>query len=75
VGEIKNSYESLTNKNRYNSCGSIDYERRNRSESEFDNKPIKIIKQRYSYRTRQGVQINNPNKVNQDSLVIKSGLG
>ena len=34
----------------------------------------KHIKQRYSYRTRQGVQITNPNKVNQDSLVIKSNL-
>jgi len=32
------------------------------------------LKQRYSYRTRQGVQITNPNKVNQDSLVIKSNL-
>jgi serine/threonine protein phosphatase PrpC len=33
------------------------------------------LKQKYSYRTRQGVQINNPNKVNQDSLVIKTNLG
>jgi serine/threonine protein phosphatase PrpC len=32
------------------------------------------VKQRYSYRTRQGVQINNPNKVNQDSLLIKTNL-
>jgi len=32
------------------------------------------LKQKYSYRTRQGVQINNPNKVNQDSLVIKTNL-
>lgn len=32
------------------------------------------MKQKYSYRTRQGVQINNPNKVNQDSLVIKTNL-
>ena len=34
----------------------------------------KQIKQRYSYRTRQGVQSSNPNKVNQDSLVIKTNL-
>lgn len=34
----------------------------------------KKLKQRYSYRTRQGLQITNPNKVNQDSLVIKSNL-
>ena len=33
------------------------------------------MKQRYSYRTRQGVQITNPNKTNQDSLVIKTNLG
>ena len=32
------------------------------------------VKQRYSYRTRQGVQINNPHKTNQDSLVIKTNL-
>jgi serine/threonine protein phosphatase PrpC len=29
---------------------------------------------RYSYRTKQGVQITNPNKTNQDSLVIKTKL-
>jgi serine/threonine protein phosphatase PrpC len=29
---------------------------------------------KYSYRTRQGVQINNPNKTNQDSLLIKTQL-
>jgi serine/threonine protein phosphatase PrpC len=29
---------------------------------------------RYSYRTKQGVQISNPNKPNQDSLVIKTRL-
>lgn len=34
----------------------------------------KRLRQRYSYRTKQGVQINNPNKVNQDSLVIKTSL-
>lgn len=34
----------------------------------------KKIKQRYSYRTKQGVQITNPGKVNQDSLVIKTNL-
>jgi serine/threonine protein phosphatase PrpC len=34
----------------------------------------KRLRQRYSYRTRQGVQSTNPNKVNQDSLVIKNNL-
>jgi serine/threonine protein phosphatase PrpC len=34
----------------------------------------KRVKQKYSYRTRQGVQVTNPNKVNQDSLVIKTNL-
>lgn len=34
----------------------------------------KKLKQRYSYRTQQGCQITNPNKVNQDSLVIKTNL-
>lgn len=32
------------------------------------------MKQKSSYRTRQGVQISNPNKVNQDSLLIKTNL-
>lgn len=29
---------------------------------------------KYAYRTRQGVQITNPNKTNQDSLLIKTNL-
>jgi serine/threonine protein phosphatase PrpC len=33
-----------------------------------------VIKQNYSYRTRQGAQPHNPNKVNQDSLLIKTNL-
>lgn len=59
----------LNNKNRYSSCASIDNPRKEKAGEE------KKIKQRYSYRTRQGQQISNPNKVNQDSLVIKTSLG
>lgn len=39
-----------------------------------EEKEVKRLKQKYSYRTRQGVQVNNPNKVNQDSLLIKTSL-
>lgn len=66
----------MSQKNRYSSCSSIDYQKRDRLASHYSSvaeEPYKI-KQRYSYRTRQGVQINNPNKVNQDSLVIKTNL-
>lgn len=73
-GEGKSTSEYLNNKNRYNSCTSIDYQRRERLSSQTAANPQKKLKQRYSYRTRQGVQISNPNKVNQDSLVIKSNL-
>ena len=59
----------LNNKSRYSSCASIDNPRKEKAGEE------KKIKQRYSYRTRQGQQISNPNKVNQDSLVIKTSLG
>lgn len=65
--------QSLNNKNRYSSCASID-NRRDRSISHGVSIEQKKIKQKYSYRTRQGVQISNPNKVNQDSLVIKTNL-
>jgi hypothetical protein len=71
--ENKSSSEYLNNKNRYNSCASIDYQRKERT-SQMGINVQKKLKQRYSYRTRQGVQISNPNKVNQDSLVIKSNL-
>jgi hypothetical protein len=74
TGEIKGSSEHLNNKSRYNSCTSIDYQRKERSSSHLVTAEPRKIKQRYSYRTRQGVQINNPNKVNQDSLVIKTNL-
>lgn len=71
--ENKSTSEYLNNKNRYNSCTSIDYQRKERI-SQMTPNSQKKLKQRYSYRTRQGVQISNPNKVNQDSLVIKSNL-
>jgi hypothetical protein len=72
----RNSH-SLNSKNRYNSCASIDASKKdnNRSVSHLASTEGKHIKQRYSYRTRQGVQATNPNKVNQDSLVIKTNLG
>ena len=67
--------DSLSHKSRYNSCSSIDNQKRQRVASHIPAEETKrIIKQRYSYRTKQGVQINNPNKVNQDSLVIKTNL-
>lgn len=77
---IKNSIDrnsnSLNSKNRYNSCASIDASKKEkeRSMSHLSSVDRKHIKQRYSYRTRQGVQATNPNKVNQDSLVIKTNL-
>jgi len=37
-----------------------------------DNGPKFELK--YAYRTKQGVQITNPNKTNQDSLLIKTNL-
>jgi hypothetical protein len=78
--ENRVNYESLSNKTRYNSCTAINLQKRQRSSSHLASvhaegpKERKRIKQRYSYRTRQGVQINNPNKVNQDSLLIKTNL-
>lgn len=73
--DVRGVQHSLNNKNRYSSCTSIDYQRRDKSVSHMGSVEEKKIKQKYSYRTRQGVQINNPNKVNQDSLVIKTNLG
>lgn len=78
--EHRPNYESLNSKTRYNSCTAINFQKRQRSTSHFtsavaeESKEKKKIKQKYSYRTRQGVQINNPNKVNQDSLLIKTNL-
>ena len=72
--DVKTSHhQSLTSKQRYNSCGSIE-QKRERSVSHMASVEEKKVKQKYSYRTRQGVQITNPNKVNQDSLVIKTNL-
>ena len=76
LGKVEQkSQHGLNNKNRYSSsCASIDYSRKERSASHLTSTEEKKVKQRYSYRTRQGVQINNPNKTNQDSLVIKTNL-
>jgi hypothetical protein len=75
IGEQQRShYESLNGKNKNNSCTSINYQSRQRATSHTTSVQEKKVKQRYSYRTRQGVQITNPNKVNQDSLVIKTNL-
>jgi hypothetical protein len=72
--------DSQSVKPRYNSC-SIRSQRCQRSNSHFASAAVEAshkqsvrIKQKYSYRTRQGVQISNPNKVNQDSLLIKTNL-
>lgn len=79
-GDSRPNYESLNTKARYSSCAAITAQKRQRSTSHFtsavteESKEKKRIKQRYSYRTRQGVQINNPGKVNQDSLLIKTNL-
>ena len=68
----------MSNKPRYNSVG-IKSQRPQKSNSHFtsavaEEKEVKRLKQKYSYPTRQGVQVNNPNKVNQDSLLIKTSL-
>ena len=65
---------SLNNKNRYNSCASIDYQKKERNVSQYGSTEEKKVKQRYSYRTKQGIQITNPKKVNQDSLTVKTNL-
>lgn len=76
--QTRTATADTSQKSRYNSCSAMDYQRRQRSSSQLSAAPLpeepKRIKQRYSYRTRQGAQINNPNKVNQDSLVIKTNL-
>jgi hypothetical protein len=74
-GSEARGQHSLNNKARYSSCASIEHPRKERSVTHLTLVEEKKIKQRYSYRTRQGVQITNPNKVNQDSLVIKTKLG
>lgn len=86
----KNYISSLSSKHRYNSCSSIMAENvgkksktntslgHNDSMNEMKKRSPKDgtpkFELKYAYRTKQGVQVTNPNKTNQDSLLIKTNL-
>lgn len=65
--------ESIPKKNRTNtSLGHNDSLGDMKKKSPKEGMPKFELK--YAYRTKQGVQISNPNKTNQDSLLIKTNL-
>ena len=61
-GKSSSNYNSLDNLHN----DSLNDVRKKENNLKFDLK--------YAYRTRQGVQATNPNKTNQDSLLIKTNL-